>query len=103
MVARVTECGYTQPMRAARHFLLHGKVQAVGFRYFIRDAAYREGVKGWVRNLSDGDVEAFIEGAADAVERMERTIRTGPPGARIMSVCVDTAAPTGACLDFSIT
>ena len=90
-------------MRAARRFFVHGRVQGVGFRYFAFDSARREGVTGWVRNDPGGSVEMFVEGEAAAVERVERAIRRGPPGARVESVRVDVEAPTGAYYDFSIT
>ena len=69
-------------MRIARRFVISGRVQGVGYRWFARDAAMREGVAGWVTNLPDGRVEAFVEGDQDAVIRVERALRTGPPGAR---------------------
>ena len=70
-------------MRIARRFVISGRVQGVGFRWFVRDAAMREGVAGWVMNLPDGRVEAFVEGDAEAVTRVERALRSGPPGARV--------------------
>jgi acylphosphatase len=73
-------------MRVARRYLIGGRVQGVGFRYFAEDVARREGVQGWVQNLPDGRVEAAAEGDAEAVERFERAIRHGPRGARVDSV-----------------
>ena len=66
-------------MPVARRFVISGRVQGVGFRWFVHDAASREGVTGWVTNLFDGRVEAFVEGDADAVTRVERALRSGPP------------------------
>ncbi|HEY9467214.1 MAG TPA: acylphosphatase, partial [Vicinamibacterales bacterium] len=48
-------------MRVARRFVVSGRVQGVGFRYFTQDTAAREGVTGWVRNLPNGSVEALVE------------------------------------------
>jgi len=76
-------------MRVGRRFVITGRVQGVGFRYFTRDAAMREGVTGWVTNRPDGGVEAYVEGEAEAVTRVERAIRTGPRGARVEKVDVD--------------
>ena len=90
-------------MRAARRFLVHGRVQGVGYRYCALDAARRETVTGGLRNLDDGVVEAFVEGEADAVERVERVLRRGPTGAYVASVHVEIKAPTGAWHDFLIT
>jgi len=87
----------------ARRYVIAGRVQGVGFRWFTHAAAMREGVTGYVRNLPDGRVEAFVEGAHDAVERVERAIRMGPPGARINTVNVIDEDPIGAFKTFSIT
>jgi len=73
-------------MRIARRFLISGRVQGVGFRWFTKDAAARAGVNGWVRNLPDGRVEAWVEGDADAVMRLEAALRLGPRGARVENV-----------------
>jgi acylphosphatase len=73
-------------MRVARHYVLGGRVQGVGFRFFTQAAAVREGVYGWVRNLPDRSVEIQAEGEAEALERFEHRIRNGPPGARVESV-----------------
>ena len=89
-------------MRVARRFVINGRVQGVGFRYFTQDVARREGATGWVRNLPDGSVEALVEGDPEAVTRVERAIRSGPRGARIETVDVDTQDPSGAYRDFTI-
>jgi acylphosphatase len=90
-------------MRVARRFVVSGRVQGVGFRYFTQDVALREGVTGWVRNRPDGSVEALVEGDADAVRRLEVAIRSGPRGARVDFVCVDGEVPSGAFDTFSVT
>jgi acylphosphatase len=82
-------------MRVARHYLIRGRVQGVGFRYFTADVAAREGVTGWVRNRPDRSVEIAAEGEADAVDRFERAIRHGPPGARVDDVDVTENVPAG--------
>lgn len=89
-------------MRVARRFLISGRVQGVGFRYFTETAARREGVHGWVRNLPDGRVEAAAEGEAEAIERFERSLRQGPRGARVDRVEVDDDVPAGRESGFSI-
>lgn len=76
-------------MRVARRLIITGRVQGVGFRWFTQEAASREGVVGWVRNLADGRVEALLEGEDEAVTRVERTIRSGPRGARVEKVSVE--------------
>jgi len=89
-------------MRVARRYLVSGRVQGVGFRFFTEAIAAREGLHGWVRNLPDGRVEAAAEGEADAIERFERAIRHGPPGARVAGVEVDEDVPHGPASGFSI-
>ena len=89
-------------MRVARRFVISGRVQNVGFRYFTQNAAAREGVAGWVQNLPDGRVEVFVEGAEDAVTRVERAIRSGPPGARVDNVYVQADEAAGTLKGFRI-
>jgi acylphosphatase len=89
-------------MRIARRFVIRGRVQGVGFRWFTKDVAARAGVTGWVTNLPDGSVEAFVEGDAEAVTRVERNLHHGPPGARVQAVNATTEDASGAFHDFSI-
>ncbi len=63
------------------HLLISGRVQGVGFRYFVLQKARETGVNGWVRNLNDGRVEALISGDEDAVEKMVAFCRRGPESA----------------------
>ena len=89
-------------MRVARRFILSGRVQGVGFRYFTLDAARREGLHGYVTNRDDGSVEAVAEGEAESVERFERALRRGPSGARVEDVVVDEIEPARAGMGFEI-
>ncbi len=70
-------------MRTARRYVISGRVQGVGYRWFTHDAAAREGVHGWVRNLADGSVEVFAEGEIESVRRLEAALRRGPASARV--------------------
>ena len=79
-------------MRTVR-YVISGRVQGVGFRYFVQSVASRESISGWVRNLDDGRVETAAAGDADAMERFERAIRQGPAGARVDHVTVDETFP----------
>lgn len=88
-------------MLVGRRFVVSGRVQGVGFRFFTRDAAHVENIRGAVRNLDDGRVEVIAEGDAEAMTRFERTLRRGPSGARVDDVLVETALP-GALTDFRI-
>ena len=89
-------------MIVARRYVIAGRVQGVGFRYFTEAAAVREGIRGWVRNVPDGRVEISAEGDADALERFERSLRHGPPHARVEHVDVDDMIPTGLQTGFDI-
>jgi acylphosphatase len=89
-------------MIIAKRFLVSGRVQGVGFRYFVQDHAAVEGVHGYVQNLADGRVEALIEGDEESVLRVERAVRRGPPAARIDNVLVEDAAPSGRATGFSV-
>jgi len=82
-------------MLVARRFLVRGRVQGVGFRYYAHEMARLEGVRGFVRNLADGRVEAVAEGDQEAVLAFERAIRRGPPGARVEDVDTEPADPAG--------
>jgi acylphosphatase len=68
---------------ATVHLEVVGRVQGVGFRWFVRQAALRAGVAGWVRNRADGRVEIAASGSDQAIAELVRAARTGPPGARI--------------------
>ncbi len=82
-------------MRLARRLLVSGRVQGVGFRFFTYAAAAFEGLHGWVQNLADGGVEISVEGEAEALERLERRIRQGPPGSRVETVDVTDEGASG--------
>ena len=89
-------------MRVARRFVIMGRVQGVGFRYFALDAARREGLHGYVTNHDDGTVEAMAEGEAESVERFERALRRGPAKSRVERVRIDEVEPSGLNQGFEI-
>ena len=76
----------------ARRFWISGKVQGVGYRYFAVRVARELGLKGWVRNLSDGRVEAYAAGPAGKLEDFEGRLRQGPPGGEVRGVEVEDVA-----------
>jgi acylphosphatase len=82
-------------MLVARHLVVRGRVQGVGFRFFTERAAHREGISGWVRNTEEGHVEARLEGDEAAVTRVETAMRQGPPGSRVDEVEVTDVGPSG--------
>lgn len=69
-----------------RRIVVEGRVQGVGYRYFVRSAALRLGVAGWVRNRADGSVEALLSGSPEAIEALIAELRRGPPGASVLSL-----------------
>lgn len=72
---------------------MRGRVQGVGFRFFVRERAALDGIAGWARNTDDGSVEIEAEGDREAVDRFERAVRQGPAGARVESVDVVDVTP----------
>ena len=86
----------------ARRFVVHGRVQGVGFRYFVIDTASRLQIRGWVRNLPQGTVEVLAEGPAESVERLQRALERGPSAARVERVEVHELPPSGRDDGFSI-
>ena len=73
----------------ARKFWVSGQVQGVGYRYFAVRVARELGLKGWVRNVSDGRVEAYAAGPAHLLEDFEARLRQGPPAGEVRGVEVE--------------
>lgn len=88
--------------KARAHVYIEGHVHGVYFRDTTRRRALALGVTGWVRNLIDGRVEAVFEGEEDAVQRMVRFAREGPPRALVTHVDVEYSEYTGAFDTFSV-
>jgi acylphosphatase len=84
------------------HATLNGRVQGVFFRAETRAAARRRGVCGWVRNMSDGRVEAVFEGRAQDVAQLVQWCRDGPPNARVDDIHLKEGSYTGEFDGFSI-
>jgi acylphosphatase len=79
----------------ARYVRVTGRVQGVFFRAWACDEARTLGVGGWVRNCSDGSVEAQLEGDAEAINELLDLIREGPPGARVDDLEVEEVDAEG--------
>lgn len=73
----------------ARHLVIHGRVQGVGFRYHMTCEAHRLGMTGWVRNRHEGTVEALIIGTTEQVAALLAWSHTGPPLSRVDRIEVD--------------
>ena len=65
------------------HVVVRGRVQGVGFRWFVRERARRLGLAGWVRNLGDGAVEVLAHGPPEPLDRLRQDLLTGPSGAKV--------------------
>jgi acylphosphatase len=89
-------------MIVSRRYVISGRVQGVGFRFFLQEAAYREGVLGQARNRPDRSVEVVAEGDAEAISRFERALYQGPPIARVERVDTEALPPSGRFTSFSI-
>ena len=74
------------PAVVTRAFIVEGRVQGVGFRYFVLREAQALGLSGWVRNLPDGRVEVLARGEPDLVSALEGRLWQGPSHARVASV-----------------
>ena len=83
---------------SALHISIHGRVQAVGFRYWFKKQAEQKGLLGWVRNASDGSVEAFIQGKKEKVNELLALSWEGPDLADVEDVL-----PQDSSVDKSIT
>jgi len=81
---------------------VHGRVQGVLFRASTRIEAQRLGLTGWVRNRSDGTVQARLQGDPGAVEAMVAWCRSGPPGAEVTRLDLEDAEADGTLSDFRI-
>ncbi len=80
-------------MVEARHVLVAGIVQGVGYRAFVDRNARDLGLAGWVRNLDDGRVEVYAEGEASKLDTLVARLRRGPRSAEVSGVEVSDCAP----------
>lgn len=71
--------------------LIQGRVQGIGYRWFVKDAADRVGATGWVRNLPSGEVEAEVQGDPEALQKLLRELKEGHPWAQVTAVRTQSA------------
>jgi acylphosphatase len=83
-------------LMVAKSFVIQGRVQGVGFRYFVMREAQALGLAGWVRNLPDGCVEVLAAGEVGLVDALEGRLWHGPPHARVTAVEGREAEPVAA-------
>jgi acylphosphatase len=82
--------------------VVRGRVQGVGYRFFVVRAAMDLGLVGWVANLPDGAVRCVAEGEAAALESLAERLRRGPAAALVDEVLTAWPPPTGEFSDFSL-
>ncbi len=85
-----------------RRFVVSGRVQGVGFRWFVRQHADRLGLGGFARNCADGTVEVVASGAEAALTALEQLLREGPDLAAVSDVRVFDDAPEGEFTSFDV-
>jgi len=81
------------------HVVVRGRVQGVGFRWFVREKARALRLTGWVHNRADGAVEVFAIGEDAALARLRAALRAGPAGAQVSAVEDEVEEPSAAALD----
>ncbi|HUC28046.1 MAG TPA: acylphosphatase [Candidatus Acidoferrum sp.] len=86
----------------ARRYLVRGRVQGVGFRWFVEREAHTLGIAGWVRNNHDGSVEVLAQGTRDQLSGLHSRLREGPRAARVDAVDVSEASPIEGLSSFRI-
>lgn len=79
--------------RRIAHCLVRGRVQGVGFRWFVRRCALENRVRGWCANLPDGRVEVLAEGDGEGIDTLIAALRRGPPASRVEEVIVEAGEP----------
>jgi acylphosphatase len=91
-----------QSSTQARRFLVRGRVQGVGFRWFVEYEAHRLQIAGWVRNNPDGSVEILAQGTREQLAGLHSRLREGPRAARVDEVEVSEAQPIAGLISFEI-
>lgn len=84
------------------HVVARGRVQGVGYRFFVLEAAQMLGLSGWVMNCEDGSVEAEIEGDAAIVEQLITAMRSGPSAAHVKDIISNIIPQTGHLTGFRV-
>ena len=92
----------TEKATQARRFVVRGRVQGVGFRWFVEREAHVLGVSGWVRNNADGSVEVLAQGTRDQVLGLRSRLRQGPRAARVDDVEESEVGPVAGLTSFRI-
>jgi acylphosphatase len=89
-------------MQIRLHMRVTGRVQGVGFRYFVRALAQRSKLNGWVRNLEYDQVEIVAEGPREALDKLAEQVKIGPTGGRVDKVEMDWETAIGEYAGFTV-
>jgi acylphosphatase len=92
----------TEKAVQGRRFIVRGRVQGVGFRWFVEREAHLLGIAGWVRNNPDSSVEVLAMGTRDQLSGLRSRLREGPRAARVDDVEELEAKPVAGCTTFRI-
>ena len=92
----------TEKATQARRFVVRGRVQGVGFRWFVEREAHVLGVSGWVRNNADGSVEVLAQGTRDQLLGLRSRLRQGPRAARVDDIEESEVGPVAGLSSFRI-
>jgi acylphosphatase len=92
----------TEKFIEARRFVVRGRVQGVGFRWFVEREAHMLKIAGWVRNNADGTVEVLAQGTRDQLTGLHSRLRQGPRAARVDGVEVTDVPPSANLSSFRI-
>lgn len=88
--------------KIAKHYIVRGRVQGVGFRAFVNHTGNAIGAAGWVRNLDDGTVEVFSQGNAGQLSELEAALWRGPRFSEVRGVTVTEAVPDAGVRGFRV-
>lgn len=84
------------------HATVHGRVQGVGFRFFVMETARDTDVSGWVRNRYNGTVEVVAEGSQEELDKLEKALKQGPRSSNVTRVDAHWHAATGEFSGFTV-
>ena len=89
-------------VKVARHFVIRGEVQGVGYRFFAQRAAAHHQIVGYVKNMPDGSVETLAEGTPQAVEGFKNDLAAGPRFSHVDQIEEKVLEPTGTYSSFRV-
>lgn len=103
-MSKTQKCGSVPKKQALYqlHCYIKGRVQGVGFRYYVMNEAENRGLCGWVRNADSGEVEVLLLGTKPSIDSMLLALHQGPPLARVIKVDFEWEEPDPALKGFEI-